>query len=269
MKTLLSLLLLISLAACKTTGKRDAGEPTGATDGEPYSEAPRPIITACNDPVPTCEDTDNSTKMLCTADMYDGKTLMKHFVLQGFGVGSCAAREALRQSVCAAGKKFELVSSINCVKDPSDGECPVAQQACITLFQPVMCAAVSYDGRPLADEQKMRAWGDNSCVAQHNLKLLACKSGMRPSLLGENVECWDDQSEGECPVKIESCESTYVSHICKATSYNGQTLTSPLTTFGASECEAKAELQQQACNQGYRPSKLDQIHCQPEQEAPL
>lgn len=207
--------------------------------------------------------------MLCTADVYDGKTLLKYSVLQGFGVGTCAAREALRQSVCATGKKFELVGSINCVKDPTDGDCPVAATVCMDLMQPVMCAAKTYDGRPISEEQGLRAWGTNACVAQQNLKNFACKTGLRPSLIGADVQCWDDQSDGECPIKTESCESDYNAHICKATIYEGQTLSRPLAAFGASECEAKAELQQQACNQGYRPSKLGDVTCKPDQEMSL
>lgn len=269
---LISLLLLLSLAACKTTSKRkEASESAGANaNAAPLADNPIPIQIGCSDPAPKCDAPDLNFKMLCSADLYDGKTLLKTKVLQGWGQGSCAAREALRKATCDSGKKFELVANIVCVNDPSSGECPVADQACITLLQPVMCAAKAYDGRTLSDEQAFRAWGSNSCVAQQNLKLLACKLGLRPSLMAAgDIQCWDDQSEGECPVATESCESDYVPHVCKVVMYNGQNLTRPLAAFGASQCEAKAELQQQACNQGYRPSKLGEMQCQADQDMAL
>ena len=152
---------------------------------------------------------------------------------------------------------------------PSVAECPIRNTVCTMDYNPMVCSAAAYAGKAQSVAEQSIAWGPNGCAAKLNLHRQICAAGLLPSKLGE-VQCVPDASNGHCPPASAVCREHGQPTNCRADAYGSQHLNPDLAvkTAGASECEAKAKLNKEACRRNLDPERLAAITCSAQVPAP-
>jgi len=151
-------------------------------------------------------------------------------------------------------------------RGPGPNECPPADAPCPEIYAPSYCRARAYQDEPLMEDQTIRAWGENSCVAKLALAGEACRSGKSPAAMS-GVECIPDVSRGKCPFQRKICTMDVSPKVCTAMRYAGQVIepgeggATQLVATGSNECDAKNNLMQLACIKNLDPDKVGGITC--------
>jgi len=183
-----------------------------------------------------------------------------------WGRTACLAKRNLLQKSCKMGIPVAQLGKLNCIPDPSRGECPVERGACTFEYSPASCRAARYDGRKLSWDLMPTTWGSNACQARQKLQEEACHSGLVPSLM-QDINCEPDSSEGACPPKSDCDDTKTDPVVCTVERYGEQVLEKPWTVFAPSQCQAKQQLQKLACRYAnqenqLKPSLLGPIQCE-------
>jgi hypothetical protein len=262
------------LISCRTTTHENSQNRTYSVSSiDKYSKnlIAQNNFSGCEQLEYRCTEPKRKNPTLCSLSKYEGGLLSSYQIIQGWGNDLCTAKHALNIEVCKQNKDPTKIGRITCIPDPSDGECPTKDLLCPDSKAPAVCQARRYNKSLLHWEQSLKGWGFNECKAKENLLKQACKSNLKPSLLG-HIFCEEDYTKGKCPITQEVCSETpkeAVPHTCHAEKYGETTLSEPFFTYGLTLCEAKTALYELAClyansQNRLNPSHLTDIKCEPE-----
>jgi hypothetical protein len=258
MHKLMVFVIFLSLATTSCVTKPSSSLSARAVDKSGKSENEQ--LVSCEEANYECSPYQPKAAYLCSA-YHKGQRVLAR------GETACLARRSLYQKSCEQQIDIASLSQLNCIPDPSRGECPTPKKVCTFEYQPTVCRAQRYDGRQLSWDLMPSAWGSNPCVAKLNLQEEACHSGIVPSLMAE-ISCENDHTEGACPPKRD-CEERDDDEavVCTVEEYGDGKLERPWTVFAPSRCEAVRQIHTLACrfanaeNQ-LKPSMLGKIECE-------
>ena len=175
-------------------------------------------------------------------------------IVLGWGDSLCLAKRSLMQNACKTFQAKILDDEIECLPDPSQGECQYIEKATSEkeIKDPTVCFARNYNKIELTVSNILIAWGESSEDATYQLKLNACANGLKPSLIG-NIECHREENK-QCPPKENECdgegegEGEGVPVYCQVEKLADEAKSKPWISVSDNECQAKFELQKIACN---------------------
>lgn len=256
------LLLLASLAACRTTDEENRNKSETVSVAEEASPVATPVVTPT---APECPPEDvvcgqEEAAAYCTATVYDGRALSDSLVVRAWGANSCEGLVALTKAACAKGYLPSRLGQTQCAPDASGGNCPAATVVCGDEVEPTFCTANRYNEQKLSEAQQLQAWGSNACRAREALAALACRRNLDPRVIGE-INCGVDPQAGECPPAETLCTDEPRESACEVRSMVSGVLSQPLEATGDSACEAKQKLSRLICSRGLRPSAVVDVVC--------
>lgn len=143
-------------------------------------------------------------------------------------------------------------------------ECPPLEGLCTASDSPVFCQVRTYAGKAIKFHEQFSTHAASACHARTQIYKLACQDRMAPSLLG-SVQCVPDGSSGHCPVEERDCGELQPEHtVCRVVRYSDQVLKGHPGMFarGASECDARNQLNRLVCRNNLNPKLVQDIRCE-------
>lgn len=137
----------------------------------------------------------------------------------GWGDSLCLAKRNLMQDVCNRFETNILDDNLECLPDPSQGECQHIERMAKKneVKSPTVCFSKTYNNKELVVSNIIIGWGESSEDASFKLKFNACSRGLKPSLIG-NIECHSEESK-KCPPKDDNCEKDGLPSVCHTKSW--------------------------------------------------
>ncbi|NRA65159.1 MAG: hypothetical protein HRU19_11795 [Pseudobacteriovorax sp.] len=189
-----------------------------------------------------------------------------------WGKGACQARQALQKSVCKSRSEGIKQARIQCIPEPTNGECPkkIEELSCDpnikTTAKRIRCQAKFFRGQPLPMERWLQGYGQSLCHAKQSLIHNACENGYLPSQIS-GVSCEPDTSQGECPPAYSCIPKSETTVKCQVSDIAGKKLEEPWLAESSSSCESIYRLEQKACRLAsqknkVRPSQLGDAICE-------
>ncbi len=133
---------------------------------------------------------------------------------------------------------------------------------------PFRCVVLKSTDSLLADSEQIVGYGTSPCQARREAFLKACSAKIAVKA-PEQISCHPFANEGECPAKLEDCDSTEEPSRCFATAYDDEKLNemNRPEAWGKNECEARNALKTLACGKGLNPTKIKPVVCEKEKSA--
>ena len=232
-------------------------------------EVDKPVDDECNiDEIKCSKEEMIREDIVCITRGFGAHVFVKGWQPQGWGSSICEAKRSLTRVLCDQKVSPSAVDRFQCLPDPSSGHCPAKPEKCPDTEKLQTCTTTSYMDQKLDKQKILKSWGKNRCDAMNELRALACRQGMDPSLLSQ-VSCRViPEIPEDCPPKIKACDRPYAATTCKIRRYNGEPLAQMLTVSANSLCEAQAQAYFLACQRDLLPSKLGTMDCNPEIRRP-
>lgn len=254
----LALAAALTAVACRTTSDDRSTPAMADQSGATSPEGDEPILVDCPPGDVVCPQDDEPT--VCSATRYEGRVIAGSLAVRAWGANVCEGRVALAKEACGRGLSPAQMTGVQCVPDASGGNCPAASVACDDTEEPTLCTAGQYGDQKLGNQQTLKGWGPNPCLARAALARATCDRNLNPVALGD-VQCGPDPQGGECPPPEAFCKDPVRDSVCEGKKLLGRSLTTPLVARGTSSCEANQLLLRQACEQGIKPSDIEDIVC--------